>query len=102
MAGSLDLLFNDLFGLFKAVRQEHVFLEEIEPYILKREVFAVPQNILTALMECCTRSLKFSSLERCVCYLDLNQNDVTELTDCLVSNSLYSGKKTSLASHMVH
>jgi hypothetical protein len=92
MSGSLELLFGDIFQLFKAVRQEHVFLEEIEPYILKREVSALPQHILTAFVDCCARSLKLAALERCTCYLDLNNNNVAELAACLSTNALFSGR----------
>ena len=90
-SGSLSLLFNELFQLFKVVRQEHVFLEELEPYILKREINALPQHILMTLVDSSAGAFRFSSLERCVLYLDLDNNDIDTLLVFLLSQGLYSG-----------
>jgi hypothetical protein len=90
-AGSYELLFSDLFQMFKAIRQDHVFLEEMEPYLLNRELSVLPQHILNAFVDSYVRTIKFAALERCIFYLDLANNDVTDLIACLTNNGLYSG-----------
>lgn len=89
-AGRPKLLFGELFDAFANARQGYVFLEALEPYILRQSIRSLPTHILVQMVEAEDNS-NFSSLERCIVYLDLQQADCEFLSKMLLEKKMYSG-----------
>jgi hypothetical protein len=78
------------------VKQDSVFLDALEPFILSRALTSLPQYILDALIELNRKTLKNSSFERCICFLDLAGNNVDELIKLMMEKRMFSGYRSVL------
>lgn len=89
--GREDLLFGELFDVFVGCRQDEVFLESLEPFILSGKVKSLPQRVISSFLDAKERTRRFSALERCVVHLDLADNVVEPILLFLRRHKLYSG-----------
>jgi len=90
-AGRLDLLFGEFFDAFVAARQQTVFLDALEPYILTRMIKTLPPRILGELFDFAIKALRLPALERCISFLDLQEIDLDASSRFLLEHRLYSG-----------
>jgi len=90
-ARRFTLLFGEIFDAFLDVRQENLFLEALEPYILNRSIRNLPAHILNHMIEAENNCPTFSCLERCILHLDLQNTDFEFLSRVLLEKRMYSG-----------
>jgi len=86
----LELLFADIYRIFKVAQQHAVFLESLEPFILSQEINSLPPMIIAEFCEMALHANRLPSIERCVAYFDVANLDMNFLTKFLHQNKMHS------------
>ena len=76
---------------FVSAQLQSIFMEALEPFIVRRQITDLPTKVFSDLVEYCGRAQQYSLLERMVCHLDLTDADVDNLVRSLKRARLYSG-----------
>jgi hypothetical protein len=85
-----ELLYGQVYGVFKAAQQHSQFLESLEPFILSGEIRSLPPSIIAEFCETALRTNRLPSIERCVSYFEVACIDVNFITKFLFENGMYS------------
>lgn len=86
-----DVLFSQVYHIFRSARRHDAFLEALEPYILSCEVTILPPAVIAEFCEFAVRNQRLPSIERCVAYFDVAHLDLNFMTRFLYENRMYSG-----------
>jgi hypothetical protein len=87
----LEVLFAQVYHIFRSAQQHQAFLEALEPFILSREVTSLPPAVIAEFCEYAQRSQRLPSIERCVAYFEIANLDMNFITKFLYQNRMYSG-----------
>ncbi|GMH22393.1 hypothetical protein Nepgr_024236 [Nepenthes gracilis] len=84
-----DILFDEIFSKFVAVRQNDTFLELLEPYILKDMLGSLPPEIMQALVEHYNSKGWLHRVEQCVLHMDISSLDFNQVVRLCREHGLY-------------
>ncbi|KAK4578132.1 hypothetical protein RGQ29_028320 [Quercus rubra] len=84
-----DILFDEIFSKFVAVRQRDTFLELLEPYILKDMLGSLPPEIMQALVEHYSSKGWLQRVEQCVLHMDISSLDFNQVVRLCREHGLY-------------
>ncbi|KAJ4978653.1 hypothetical protein NE237_009433 [Protea cynaroides] len=84
-----DILFDDIFSRFVAVKHGGTFLELLEPYILKDMLGCLPPEIMQALVEHYSRKGWLQRVEQCVLHMDISSLDFNQVVKLCREHGLY-------------
>ncbi|KAK8509712.1 hypothetical protein V6N13_093565 [Hibiscus sabdariffa] len=84
-----DILFDEIFSKFVAVRQRDTFLELLEPYILKDMLGCLPPEIMQALVEHYSSKGWLQRVEQCVLHMDISSLDFNQVVILCREHGLY-------------
>lgn len=86
----MDVLFAQVYSLFKAAQQHYIFLEALEPFVLAGEIRSLPPALIAEFCESALRLHRLPSIERCVAYFEIAHLDMNFITKFLYENRMYS------------
>ena len=90
LTDSTDLLFGALFDAFSRIGQDAVYLHALEPYILSRQLTAVPPQVLAALVASLAAAPQRSTaVERLLCFLSPCQLDCAHVAAVLLKHKMH-------------
>uniref|UniRef100_A0A7N2MV20 Vacuolar protein sorting-associated protein 8 central domain-containing protein n=1 Tax=Quercus lobata TaxID=97700 RepID=A0A7N2MV20_QUELO len=84
-----DILFDEIFSKFVAVRQRDTFLELLEPYILKDMLGSLPPEIMQALIEHYSSKGWLQRVEQCILHMDISSLDFNQVVRLCREDGLY-------------
>eukprot|EP00943_MAST-04B_sp_MAST-4B-sp1_P009275 g9275.t1 len=84
-----DLLFGPIYERFVNTKQEYIFLELLEKYILCDRVSYVPAIIVQDLITNLKQLNRLNDMEKCVLHLDPRQLDIDGVVRLCAENKLY-------------
>ncbi|XP_010251529.1 PREDICTED: vacuolar protein sorting-associated protein 8 homolog isoform X2 [Nelumbo nucifera] len=85
----IDILFDDIFSKFMAVKHGGTFLELLEPYILKDMLGCLPPEIMQALVEHYSEKGWLQRVEQCVLHMDISSLDFNQVVRLCQEHGLY-------------
>ncbi|RYE97314.1 MAG: hypothetical protein EOO41_03630, partial [Methanobacteriota archaeon] len=88
--GRVDVLMQDVFSAFEAVKKEDVFAEELEPFVTAGKVSTMEPAVLKAFVEHFRSTGQLDVVERCLLRLNLASLDVDSAVRTCLGHRLYS------------
>ncbi|XP_073396316.1 uncharacterized protein [Physcomitrium patens] len=88
--GKQDVLFENVFSKFVAVGQRGIFLELLEPYILKDMLGGLAPEVMQALVEHYSYHGWVDRVEQCVLHMDIGSLDFNQVVRLCREHGLYS------------
>ncbi|KAF7104037.1 hypothetical protein CFC21_104966 [Triticum aestivum] len=87
--GRNDILFDTVFSKFVAAQSGGVFLEALEPYILKDMLGSLPPEIMQALIEHYSGKGWLQRVEQCILHMDISSLDFNQVVRLCREHGLY-------------
>ncbi|KAK4743512.1 hypothetical protein SAY87_001513 [Trapa incisa] len=84
-----DILFEEIYTKFVAVKHKDTFLELLEPYILKDMLSSLPPEIMQALVEHYSSRGWLERVEQCVLHMDISSLDFNQVVRLCREHGLY-------------
>ena len=85
----MDFLFEDAYAWYQDGRSESIFLENLEPYIMRGELAVLPPSVIKDLIDHYTSKNYDDRLEEMICQLDASTIDIDQVTSLCKKNHLY-------------
>ncbi|XP_062218041.1 uncharacterized protein LOC133918267 [Phragmites australis] len=87
--GRNDILFDTVFSKFVAAQSGGIFLEVLEPYILKDMLGSLPPEIMQALVEHYGGKGWLQRVEQCILHMDISSLDFNQVVRLCREHGLY-------------
>ncbi|XP_066321059.1 uncharacterized protein [Miscanthus floridulus] len=87
--GRNDILFDTVFSKFVAAQSGGMFLEVLEPYILKDMLGSLPPEIMQALVEHYSGKGWLQRVEQCILHMDISSLDFNQVVRLCREHGLY-------------
>ncbi|CAL5060601.1 unnamed protein product [Urochloa decumbens] len=87
--GRNDILFDTVFSKFVAAQSRGMFLEVLEPYILKDMLGSLPPEIMQALVEHYSGKGWLQRVEQCILHMDISSLDFNQVVRLCREHGLY-------------
>ncbi|KAI1938735.1 Vacuolar protein sorting-associated protein 8 [Ophidiomyces ophidiicola] len=87
--GEYGFLFDDVYPWYEEHGFESVFLDMLEPYIIKGTIRALPPDVVKSLITYFSTSHTTSRLEETICLLDTSTIDIDQVTNLCKHYNLY-------------
>ncbi|TVU33578.1 hypothetical protein EJB05_25403, partial [Eragrostis curvula] len=87
--GRNDILFDTVFSKFVAAQSGGIFLEVLEPYILKDMLGSLPPEIMQALVEHYSGKGWLQRVEQCILHMDISSLDFNQVVRLCREHGLY-------------
>ncbi|KAL6629749.1 hypothetical protein ACP70R_029514 [Stipagrostis hirtigluma subsp. patula] len=87
--GRNDILFDTVFAKFVAAQSGGMFLEVLEPYILKDMLGSLPPEIMQALVEHYSGKGWLQRVEQCILHMDISSLDFNQVVKLCREHGLY-------------
>uniref|UniRef100_A0A0E0CER7 Uncharacterized protein n=1 Tax=Oryza meridionalis TaxID=40149 RepID=A0A0E0CER7_9ORYZ len=87
--GRNDILFDTVFSKFVAAKSGGMFLEVLEPYILKDMLGSLPPEIMQALVEHYSSKGWLQRVEQCILHMDISSLDFNQVVRLCREHGLY-------------
>ncbi|PNT65776.1 hypothetical protein BRADI_3g02497v3 [Brachypodium distachyon] len=87
--GRNDILFDTVFSKFAAAQSGGMFLEVLEPYILKDMLGSLPPEIMQALVEHYSGKGWLQRVEQCILHMDISSLDFNQVVRLCREHGLY-------------
>ncbi|KAK3152034.1 hypothetical protein QOZ80_2BG0153450 [Eleusine coracana subsp. coracana] len=87
--GRNDILFDTVFSKFVAAQSGGIFLEVLEPYILKDMLGSLPPEIMQALVEHYSGRGWLQRVEQCILHMDISSLDFNQVVRLCREHGLY-------------
>ncbi|KAF0911591.1 hypothetical protein E2562_011213 [Oryza meyeriana var. granulata] len=87
--GRNDILFDTVFSKFVDAESGGMFLEVLEPYILKDMLGSLPPEIMQALVEHYSRKGWLQRVEQCILHMDISSLDFNQVVRLCREHGLY-------------
>lgn len=87
--GRNDILFDTVFSKFAAAESGGMFLEVLEPYILKDMLGSLPPEIMQALVEHYSGKGWLQRVEQCILHMDISSLDFNQVVRLCREHGLY-------------
>ncbi|KAE8804581.1 vacuolar protein sorting-associated protein 8 [Hordeum vulgare] len=87
--GRNDILFDTVFSKFVAAQSGGMFLEVLEPYILKDMLGSLPPEIVQALVEHYSGKGWLQRVEQCILHMDISSLDFNQVVRLCREHGLY-------------
>lgn len=91
LTGCYSLLFGPLYDAFKRTRQQLIFLQSLESFIISKNITSLPPHILSDMLDAASSSQQgLASLDRIIAYLDVNHIDLDTVGRFLLNHNMIS------------
>nr|POF07869.1 isoform 3 of vacuolar protein sorting-associated protein 8 like [Quercus suber] len=87
--GDTTYLFEDVYDMFESADEESTFISALEPYILEREVNALPPEVVKTMVAHFISENQAVRLEELLCRLEPSSFDLDQITMLCRQHSLY-------------
>ncbi|CAN0889367.1 Vacuolar protein sorting-associated protein 8 homolog [Linum grandiflorum] len=84
-----DILFDEIYSKFRAVKHRDTFLELLEPYILRDMLGSLPPEIMQALVEHYSSNGWLQRVEQCVLHMDISSLDFNQVVRLCREHGLF-------------
>ena len=85
-----DLLFGEIFNKFCEIKQEPVFLEMLEPFILADKLTYLEPNVMRKFVDHYKEDELLKHVEHCIIHLNLKSMDIQEIEKVCKENDLFA------------
>lgn len=85
----MDFLFEDAYAWYQDSRSEGIFIETLEPYIIRAEIAVLPPSVIKDLIDRYVSKGSDNRLEEIIYQLDARTIDIDQITSLCKQNHLY-------------